>query len=84
MIKNRTAQLILQSVFIALGLISVLASFGLFTIEEGFHTDWYVHFTNLSNYLCIGIIFCELIQTIKKKEDGFVTAVPRLSLSVFL
>jgi hypothetical protein len=40
--------------------------------------DFYVHFTNLSNFLCIGIMLAELIQTVKKKEDSYVTAVPVL------
>ena len=38
--------------------------------------DFYVHFTNLSNFFCIGVMLTELIQTIKKKEDSYVTAAP--------
>ena len=38
--------------------------------------DFYAHFTNLSNYLCIGIVLAELIQTAKKTEDSYVTTNP--------
>jgi hypothetical protein len=40
--------------------------------------DFYVHFTNISNYFCIGVMFAGLIQTIKKKEDSYVSAAPML------
>ena len=40
--------------------------------------DFYVHFTNLSNFLCIGVMLAGLIQTAKKKEDSYVTAAPVL------
>ena len=40
--------------------------------------DFYVHFTNISNFFCIGVMLTELIQTAKKKEDSFVTAAPVL------
>ena len=38
--------------------------------------DFYVHFTNLSNFFCIGVMVAALIQTIKKKEDSYVSAAP--------
>ncbi|MBQ1995910.1 MAG: Pr6Pr family membrane protein [Clostridia bacterium] len=41
-----------------------------------FRWDFYVYFTNISNYLCIGIMAAALIQTVKKKEDSFVTTSP--------
>jgi hypothetical protein len=40
--------------------------------------DFYVHFTNLSNFLCIGVMLAGLIQTAKKKEDSYVTTAPVL------
>ena len=75
---NRTAQLIYQSFYCALGLVAIVASFGVFDDCTMFRWDFYVHFTNLSNYLCIGIMVAQLIQTAKKKEDSYVTAVPLL------
>ena len=76
MIKNRTIQLIFQTAFCTLGILGIIASFGIFNYE--FRSDFYVHFTNLSNYLCIGIVFAELIQTAKKKTDSYVSAAPFL------
>ena len=78
MIRNRTAQLIFQSFFCALGLIGIVASFGIFDDVLNPRWDFYVHFTNLSNYLCIGVVFAELIQTAKKREDSYVTTTPFL------
>ena len=78
MIKNRTAQLIFQSFFCAIGLIGIVASFGIFDDVMNPRWDFYVHFTNISNYLCIGIVFAELIQTAKKKADSYVASAPLL------
>ena len=78
MIKNRTAQLIFQSFFCALGLIGIVGSLGIFDDILNWRWDFYLHFTNLSNYLCIGIVFAELIQTAKKREDSYVSAAPFL------
>ena len=78
MLKSRTAQLIFQSFFCAIGLIGIVASFGIFDDVQNIRWDFYVHFTNLSNYLCIGIVLAELIQTAKKKDDSYVTVAPFL------
>ena len=78
MIKNRTAQLIFQSFFCAIGLIGIFASIGIFDDVKNLRWDFYVHFTNLSNYLCIAIVFAELVQTAKKKADSYVSTAPFL------
>ena len=78
MIKNRTAQLIYQTIYITLGLVGIVASIGIFDQIDIIRWDFYVHFTNLSNFLCIGVMFAALVQTAKKKEDSFVSAVPLL------
>ena len=78
MIKNRTTQLIFQSFICAIGLIGIVASLGIFDDVRNLRWDFYVHFTNLSNYLCIGIVLAELIQTAKKEGDGYVSAAPFL------
>ena len=78
MIKNRTTQLIFQTIYCTLGLVCVVASFGIFDDIKNIRWDFYVHFTNISNYFCIGIMIAGLIQTAKKKEDGYVTAAPML------
>ena len=78
MIKNRTAQLIFQTIYCTLGLVGCIASLGVFDNINLIRWDFYVHFTNISNFLCIGVMLAGLIQTAKKKEDSFVTAVPML------
>ena len=75
---NRTAQLIYQSFYCALGLVGIVASFGIFDDYTMFRWDFYVHFANLSNYFCIAIMAAQLIQTAKKKEDSYVTTAPLL------
>ena len=78
MIKNRTAQLIFQTVYCTLGLVGTIASLGIFDNFNTIRWDFYVHFTNISNFLCIGVMLAALIQTAKKKEDSYVTAAPIL------
>ena len=78
MIKSRTAQLIYQTIYCTLGLVGIIASLGIFDNINTIRWDFYVHFTNLSNFLCIGVMVASLIQTAKKKEDGYVTVAPVL------
>ena len=75
---NRTAQLIYQSFYCALGLVAIFASFGIFDDYTMFRWDFYVHFTNLSNYLCIAVMATQLVRTARKTENSYVTAVPLL------
>lgn len=76
--KSRTAQLIFQTVYCTLGLIGAIASIGIFDDVSALHWDFYVHFTNLSNFFCLGIMLVALVQTARKKEDGYVTTAPTL------
>ena len=78
MIKNRTAQLIFQTIYCTLGLVGAIACLGIFDNVSVIRWDFYVHFTNISNFLCIGVMLASLIQTAKKKEDGYVTVAPLL------
>ena len=78
MIKNRTAQLIFQTIYCTLGLVGCVASLGIFDNINMIRWDFYVHFTNISNFLCFGVMVASLIQTVKKKEDSYVTTAPML------
>ena len=78
MIKNRTTQLIFYTVYCTLGLVGAIASLGIFDNINIIRWDFYVHFTNLSNFLCIGVMLAALIQTAKKKDDSYVTVAPML------
>ena len=70
MIKNRTAQMIYQTIYVTVGFIGLIASLGIFDNIQTIRWDFYVHFTNISNFLCIGVMLAALIQTAKKKEDS--------------
>ena len=76
MIKNRTVQLIYQTFYCALGFVGIIASLGIFDNINMIRWDFYVHFTNISNFFCFGVMITELIQTAKKKEDSYVDASP--------
>ncbi len=76
MIKNRTTQLIFQTIYCTLGLVGIIASLGIFDNIQMIRWDFYVHFTNISNFLCFGVMLASLIQTAKKKEDSYVTVAP--------
>ncbi|MBR5796164.1 MAG: Pr6Pr family membrane protein [Erysipelotrichaceae bacterium] len=78
MIKNRTTQLVYQTIYVTLGFVGLVACLGIFDDIHTIRWDFYVHFTNISNFLCIGVMLSGLIQTIKKKEDSFVSAAPLL------
>ena len=78
MIKNRTAQLIFQTIYCTLGLVGTLASLGIFDNINAIRWDFYVHFTNISKFFCLGVMFTALFQTIRKKEDSYVKAAPML------
>ena len=78
MIKNRTAQLLFYTVYCTLGLVGCVASLGIFDNVSLIRWDFYVHFTNISNFLCIGVMLAALIQTARKKDDGYVTVAPVL------
>ena len=78
MIKNRTAQLIYQTIYCTLGFVGCIASLGIFDNINMIRWDFYVHFTNISNFLCIGVMLAALIQTARKKEDSYVAAAPML------
>ncbi len=82
MIKSRTSQLIYQSIYIGIAIIAILASLGLF--EMTYRWDFYVHFTNLSNYLCAIIMFLELRDTAKRSGDSFVTTFPLVKFIALL
>ena len=78
MIKNRTAQSIFQTFYCTLCFVGCVACLGIFDNINLIRWDFYVHFTNISNFFCFGVMIASLIQTIKKKEDSYVTATPLL------
>ena len=78
MIKNRTTQLIFYTIYCTLAFVGCVASTGIFDNINAIRWDFYVHFTNISNFLCFGVMLACLVQTAKKKGDGYVTVAPML------
>ena len=66
--KNRTAQLIFQTIYCTLGFVGIVASLGIFDDINMIRWDFYVHFTNLINFLCIGVMLTALISDGKEKR----------------
>ena len=78
MIKNRTIQLIFQTIYCTLGFVGCIACLGVFDNIKLIRWDFYTYFTNLSNFLCLGVMITAFVQTIRRKEDDFVKALPLL------
>jgi hypothetical protein len=78
MIKNRTTQMLFQTIYCTLGFVGCVASLGIFDNIRMIRWDCYVHFTNISNYFCLAVMLAGLIQTARKKEDSYVSAAPML------
>lgn len=78
MIKNRNIQILFLTIYCTLGVVGVLAGLGLFA--KSFQANFYVYYTNLSNYICLGFMFASLVHVIKKankKEDGPINFAPK-------
>lgn len=76
MIKNRKVQLVYLAMACTAGLFGVFASVGFF--EASFRWDFYIFFTNISNYLCVAIMFMELVQVFRSNEDGHICIYPKV------
>jgi len=77
MVKNKLAQVIYQVVFCTLAVFGILGSLGYF--KAAFSQNFYLYYTNLSNYICMGFMVAALIDSIKKarkNEHGAVNVAP--------
>lgn len=63
-----TAQLVFRAIYCTLGVVGLASSLGLF--DARFDDDFYVYYTNLSNYICLAFMFGELRNTIKSSTKG--------------
>lgn len=81
-LKNRTSKIVLRSAFLAIGIIGVLASLGLFGYN--YRESFYVYFTNLSNYLCFGIMLAKFIFVLQNKDDPDATLFQLLDFAAVL
>ncbi|MGN0823916.1 MAG: Pr6Pr family membrane protein [Candidatus Coproplasma sp.] len=77
MIKNVTVRLIFQVIYCTLAVIGIMSSLGYF--NKSFNGNFYVFYTNLSNYICMGFMAFALVHTVKKainKQDGTQSIAP--------
>lgn len=77
MVKNKLTPVIFQVVYCTLGLFGILGSLGYYNAQ--FNGDFYLYYTNLSNYICLGFMVAALIITAKKayqNETGAVKVAP--------
>ena len=65
--KNvNVSAVIFRTIFVTLGVVGILSSLGWFNRE--YNINWYVFYTNLSNYICIIVMFISLIFSAKGKD----------------
>lgn len=69
MFKNRLAQLVYRTIFVALEFIGILNSLGMF-YGGYFSADIFVYYTNLSNYLCFVIMIIVLVYTYRHLNNN--------------
>lgn len=62
-VKSKLTRLIFRTIYCTLAIIAIMGSLGYF--DASFNTTFYVYYTNLSNYICIGLMFSCLIFDIK-------------------
>ena len=67
--NNKIAQIVYRTIYITLGFIGIIGSFGYF--NRSFNQDFYVMYTNLSNYFCIGVTYNILLAKDKTISDYF-------------
>lgn len=60
------AAIIFRTVYVTLGAVGIFASLGWF--DRSYNTNWYVYYTNLSNYICWTVMFISLIASAKGKR----------------
>lgn len=77
MVKNKITQLIFQVVYCTLAVFGILGSLGYFKAE--YSNNFYLYYTNLSNYICVGFMVAAMIVTARKaykNESGAVNVAP--------
>lgn len=74
--KSRTFRLMYQTAFCTLSVVAFAASLGLFRYD--YYDNWFIFFTNLSNYFCMGVMFAELVETVRNENAVRSTVLPKL------
>ena len=74
--KSKLVQIIYLLVACVIGVLGTFESMRLFSPR--FKWDFYVYFTNLSNYFCLIFLFIELIHTLFKTKDDYISVFPKV------
>ena len=85
MITQKTPQLVWQSIYCTLAFLGILCSLGIF--DRDFNQNFYVYYTNLSNYICAGVMFASLVRTyrqVSRGEEGFCETAPTFTFCSML
>lgn len=84
MVQNRCVQLISRIFIFALMVAGTVLSLG----AGKFENNWYVYYTNLSNYLCLFCVFAEIVITIykiqKNSPNGVGDIHPAIKFSILI
>ncbi len=62
-LQQKTPRLLIETVYVTLSLIAILYSLGY--AKGAFYADFYIWYTNLSNYACMILMGITLIQSVK-------------------
>ena len=68
MIKNKKTHIIYRSIYLVIGLIGIISSFGAF--NGVYNPNWYLYYTNISNYFCFFTVLALLIHDVKAYRNG--------------
>lgn len=68
MVNKKAGQLIFETIYLVLGFIGTLGSLGYF--DKSFQSNFFIFYTNISNYLCLGVIIYSFVITIKKTNNS--------------
>ena len=86
MVKSLKTQIIFRSIFLVFALFGVITSFGV--LQGKYNPDFYLYFTNISNYLCFFVVIALLVDNAKKYSKGeredLTEFAPNFRLSVFV
>lgn len=59
--------LIYRTIYVTLGVIATIDCMGWF--RRDYNGDWYVFYTNLSNFVCIGVMLASIIASLRGKDN---------------
>lgn len=68
MVKSKKTQIIYRSIFLLISLVGLIGSFG--TYMGVYNPNFYLYFTNLSNYFCFFSVLAMLLDDIRTVKAG--------------